>query len=71
MLVAARGGCIELIRALHLRGMSLDDRNCDSQTPLMIAAFVRKYETSLVLMELGADITTIHDVSSYYYFKDS
>ena len=64
MHAAAEGGSIELIRALHLRGMSLDDRNSDGRTPLMVAACEGKSEAALVLLELGADITVKDNVST-------
>jgi len=56
MHMAAIGGNAHIIRLLHSRGVTLNSRGHNEETPLMYACFFKKVEAVRALCELGADV---------------
>ena len=59
--VAAKNHCLTLVTRLHEFGFSIDDRNDDGRTPLLLAAFCmieleESAETALWLISQGASV---------------
>jgi ankyrin repeat protein len=54
--MAAIGGNAHIIRLLHSRGVTLNSKGDNEETPLMYACFFKKVEAVRTLCELGADV---------------
>ncbi len=60
---AARGGELEIVKALIDQGADVNGRSKDGQTPIMIAAVLGHLETVKYLAEKGADIDVVDEKS--------
>lgn len=62
LLLAARGGLLSVAELLISRGTCLDARNKQRETPLYWACFNKHADIALMLLESGADVTTLFKV---------